>query len=64
MELLRGAAPAGSHLDVCSPGHHRPALGAFPDPLRRLRLLGGICHRHGPLHPQAGGEREESLSVT
>lgn len=64
LELLRGAAPAGSHLDVCSPGHHRPALGAFPDPFCRLRLPGGVCHRHGALHPQEGGEREESLCIT
>uniref|UniRef100_A0AAQ4QSS8 Adhesion G protein-coupled receptor B1a n=1 Tax=Gasterosteus aculeatus aculeatus TaxID=481459 RepID=A0AAQ4QSS8_GASAC len=34
VELLRGFAPAGSHLDVSRPGHHRPALCTLPDPLR------------------------------
>uniref|UniRef100_A0A8C2WWG9 Adhesion G protein-coupled receptor B1 n=1 Tax=Cyclopterus lumpus TaxID=8103 RepID=A0A8C2WWG9_CYCLU len=36
VELLCGFAPAGSHLDVGCPRHHRPALGALPDPLCRL----------------------------
>lgn len=51
VELLRGSAPLGPHLDVSRPGHHRPPLRPLPDPLCRLRLSGGFHHRHGSLHP-------------
>uniref|UniRef100_A0A672FSG5 Adhesion G protein-coupled receptor B1b n=1 Tax=Salarias fasciatus TaxID=181472 RepID=A0A672FSG5_SALFA len=36
VELLRGSAPPGPHLDVRCPGHHRPPLSPLSDPLRRL----------------------------
>uniref|UniRef100_A0A4X1SFE6 Adhesion G protein-coupled receptor B1 n=1 Tax=Sus scrofa TaxID=9823 RepID=A0A4X1SFE6_PIG len=56
VELLRGAAAAGADLDVGRARCHRPPVGPLPDPLRRLRLAGGLRHRHGALHPaQRGG---------
>lgn len=51
VELMRGSPAAGSDLDVGCLGHHRPALGSLPDPLRRFRLARGLHHRHGSLHP-------------
>uniref|UniRef100_A0A665WSW0 Adhesion G protein-coupled receptor B1b n=1 Tax=Echeneis naucrates TaxID=173247 RepID=A0A665WSW0_ECHNA len=33
VELLCGFTSPGTHLDVCCPGHHRPPLCPFPDPL-------------------------------
>uniref|UniRef100_A0A3B5R181 Adhesion G protein-coupled receptor B1 n=1 Tax=Xiphophorus maculatus TaxID=8083 RepID=A0A3B5R181_XIPMA len=36
VELLRGSPPPCPHLDVCRPGHHRPSLRPFPDPLCRF----------------------------
>lgn len=56
VELLRGPAPAGSHLDVGCARHDGQALHPLSDPLRRLRLTAGLRHRHGALHPAAGGE--------
>uniref|UniRef100_A0A2K5CZZ3 Adhesion G protein-coupled receptor B1 n=1 Tax=Aotus nancymaae TaxID=37293 RepID=A0A2K5CZZ3_AOTNA len=56
VEFLRGAAAAGADLDVGRARRHRPPLRPLPDPLRRLRLAGGLRHRHGALHPpQRGG---------
>lgn len=56
VELLRGPAPAGSHLDVGCARHDGQALHPLSDPLRRLRLTAGLRHRHGALRPAAGGE--------
>lgn len=58
MELLRGPAPAGAHLDVSRARHDGQALHPLSDPLRRLRLAAGLRHRHGALHPAAGGETQ------
>lgn len=60
MELLRGAPPAGAHLDVGGAGHHGPALHALPGALRRLRLAPGLRHHHGALRHAAGGECHRS----
>lgn len=64
VELLRGSAAPGAHVDVGGPRHHRPALSAFPDPVRRLRLAGGFCHRHGALHPAQRGGAHDTLRST
>lgn len=56
VELLRGPAPAGAHLDVSRARHDGQALHPLSDPLRRLRLAAGLRHRHGALHPAARGE--------
>uniref|UniRef100_A0A8D2ZKC3 Adhesion G protein-coupled receptor B1b n=1 Tax=Scophthalmus maximus TaxID=52904 RepID=A0A8D2ZKC3_SCOMX len=58
VELLRGSASPGTHLDVCRPGHHRPPISPLPDPLCRVRLSGGFHHRHGSLHPAQRGEEK------
>uniref|UniRef100_A0A8C5XHW2 Adhesion G protein-coupled receptor B1 n=1 Tax=Microcebus murinus TaxID=30608 RepID=A0A8C5XHW2_MICMU len=56
VELLRGAAAAGADLDVGCARCHRPPLRPLPDPLRGVRLAGGLRHRDGALHPaQRGG---------
>uniref|UniRef100_A0A3Q3GZI4 Adhesion G protein-coupled receptor B1b n=1 Tax=Labrus bergylta TaxID=56723 RepID=A0A3Q3GZI4_9LABR len=61
VELLCGSAPPGPHLDVRCPCHHRPPLRPLPDPLRSLRLLGGLHHRHGSLHPAQRGKEKDSF---
>uniref|UniRef100_A0AAY4D5C2 Adhesion G protein-coupled receptor B1b n=1 Tax=Denticeps clupeoides TaxID=299321 RepID=A0AAY4D5C2_9TELE len=55
VELLRGSASAGPHLDVCGASYHRPPLCALPDPLCRFRLPRRVHHRDGALHPAEGG---------
>lgn len=55
VELLRGSAPLGPHVDVSRPGHHRPAFRPLPDPLCCLWLPGRIRHCDGALHPAQRG---------
>lgn len=57
VELLRGSASLGPHLDVCRLGHHRPPLSPLSDPLCRLRLTGGVHHCHGALHSAQRGKK-------
>lgn len=56
MELLCSAPPAGPHLDVGGPGHHRSSLHALPGALCRLRLGAGPRRHHRALRLAAGGE--------
>lgn len=63
VELLRGPAPAGPHLDVGRARHDGQALHPLSDPLRRLRLAAGLRHRHGALRPAARGEIQVQVQV-
>lgn len=63
LELLRGSAPAGPHLDVCCSGHHWPPLRPLPDPFRHLRLTGRFHHRHGSLHPSKRGKGKKNKNI-
>uniref|UniRef100_A0A8K9Y664 Adhesion G protein-coupled receptor B3 n=1 Tax=Oncorhynchus mykiss TaxID=8022 RepID=A0A8K9Y664_ONCMY len=58
VEFLCGSASAGSDLDVCGAGHDRQALHPISDPLLCLRLVAGLCHRHGALYPEERGKEE------
>lgn len=56
MELLCGPPSSRADVDVSRVGHHGPPLRTLPDPLRCLRLSGGIYHCHGALHPAQRGQ--------